>query len=194
LNFAINLGSDFKHFYRGPWTLVSDAQDPGPGPREFSKSNYAAGVTPYLYDPSQGNLLLDFIGWGGLPASGSGDIVLGMQTALNGSSPFATQGVLGAAYVHQFTFIPVTPGDYNRDATVDAADYVVWRKGLGTTYTPADYDVWRANFGQTIGSGAALPSADPLPIGVPEPSSHTLLAVLLVLGSLCRGATTTKTA
>jgi hypothetical protein len=117
-----------------------------------------------------------------------------MQTALNGSSPFATQGVLGAAYVHQFTFIPVTPGDYNRDATVDAADYVVWRKGLGTTYTPADYDVWRANFGQTIGSGAALPSADPLPIGVPEPSSHTLLAVLLVLGSLCRGATTTKTA
>ena len=43
----------------------------------------------------------------------------------------------------------MTTGDYNRDGTVDAADYVVWRSGLGTTYTQADYDVWRANFGQT---------------------------------------------
>jgi hypothetical protein len=58
---------------------------------------------------------------------------------------------------------------------VDAADYVVWRRGLGTTHTQADYDVWRANFGQTIGSGGALPSAEPLPIGVPEPITFALL-------------------
>jgi hypothetical protein len=77
------------------------------------------------------------------------------------------------------TFIPVTPGDYNRDGTVDTADYVVWRKGLGTTYTQADYDVWRANFGQTVGSGGALPSVDPLP-AVPEPST----ALVVFVGSL----------
>jgi hypothetical protein len=179
--FADNLGSDFKHFYRGPWTLVADAQDPGPGPKEFNNSYYDAVVTPYLYDPSQGNLLVDGIGWGGAEVSGYGDNIPSMLTALYGSSPFATDGNRGPAYVHQFTFIPVTPGDYNRDATVDAADYVVWRHGLGTTYTQADYDVWRAKFGQTIGSGAALPSADPLPIGVPEPATITLLIALIVV-------------
>ena len=47
------------------------------------------------------------------------------------------------------------PGDYNQNGTVDAADYVVWRNGVGTTYTQGDYDVWRAHFGQTAGSGAA---------------------------------------
>ena len=77
--------------------------------------------------------------------------------------------------INEYVFIPVTPGDYNRDGTVDAADYVVWRNGLGTTYTQADYDVWRANFGQTIGSGGALPSADPLSIAVPEPVAWVML-------------------
>ena len=77
----------------------------------------------------------------------------------------------------------MTPGDYNRDGTVDAADYVVWRNGLGTTYTQADYDVWRANFGQTIGSGAAVPdaSAEPLSIAVPEPATLTLLIMAMVV-------------
>ncbi len=29
----------------------------------------------------------------------------------------------------------VLDGDYNLDGTVDAADYTVWRDGLGTTFT-----------------------------------------------------------
>src|SRR5262249_31257435 len=45
-------------------------------------------------------------------------------------------------------------GDYNHNSIVDAADYVVWRKGLGTIYTQADYNVWRARYGQTSGSGS----------------------------------------
>jgi hypothetical protein len=73
------------------------------------------------------------------------------------------------------------PGDYNRDGTVDAADYVVWRHGLGMTYTQADYDVWRANFGQTIGSGGALPSAEPLSIAIPEPATLALLIMAMVV-------------
>ena len=57
---------------------------------------------------------------------------------------------------------PLLVGDYNSDGVVDAADYVVWRKHLGTTFqlpnegtnaspgevTTADYDVWRAHFRQ----------------------------------------------
>lgn len=45
------------------------------------------------------------------------------------------------------------PGDYNSDGTVDAADYTVYRDGLGTTYAPADYDVWAANYGASAADG-----------------------------------------
>ena len=38
------------------------------------------------------------------------------------------------------------PGDFNHDGTVDAADYVVWRKTDGTQ---AEYNTWRTHFGQT---------------------------------------------
>jgi hypothetical protein len=62
-------------------------------------------------------------------------------------------------------------GDYNHNGIVDAGDYTVWRKGLGTTYTQNDYNVWRANFGQTAGSGSgATPNA-----AVPEPTTVKLL-------------------
>jgi adhesin HecA-like repeat protein len=63
------------------------------------------------------------------------------------------------------------PGDYNHNGIVDAADYVVWRKGLGSTFTQNDYNVWRSNFGQTAGSGSgAVANAV-----VPEPATLTLL-------------------
>ncbi len=55
-------------------------------------------------------------------------------------------------------------GDYNRNGTVDAGDYVVWRDAQGTTVPlyagadssgdgiidQADYLIWRANFGKTL--------------------------------------------
>jgi hypothetical protein len=58
-------------------------------------------------------------------------------------------------------------GDYNGNAHVDAADYVVWRKALGTQGdSPADgdgdgdvdqqdYGVWRAHFGQGPDDGVS---------------------------------------
>jgi hypothetical protein len=57
-------------------------------------------------------------------------------------------------------------GDYDQNGVVDAADYLVWRKGLGTIYTPGDYDVWRSNFGQPAASGASSFSS-----AVPEPAA-----------------------
>jgi hypothetical protein len=77
-------------------------------------------------------------------------------------------------------------GDYNDDGTVDAADYVVWRKNDGTANTlPNDdiggiigegqYDQWTTHFGETAGGGSAMFAA-----AVPEPGS----ACLLVLGFL----------
>lgn len=52
-------------------------------------------------------------------------------------------------------------GDFNHDGTVDAADYVVWRKNNGG---PGDYATWRANFGMTSpggGSGALALAGSP---------------------------------
>jgi probable HAF family extracellular repeat protein len=72
---------------------------------------------------------------------------------------------------------PALPGDFNGNGTVDAADYVVWRKGLGTTYTAAAYDDWRAKFGQTIASGTALSFARSLTAAVPEPSALRITAI-----------------
>ena len=47
-----------------------------------------------------------------------------------------------------------SPDDFNGDGNVDAADFILWRKGLGEAYKQNDYDVWRANFGATAGSGS----------------------------------------
>jgi fibronectin-binding autotransporter adhesin len=69
-------------------------------------------------------------------------------------------------------------GDFNDDGTVNAADYTVWRNGLGTSYTPEDYEVWKSHFGQTAGSGSA--GASPSHVPVPEPTS----AVAMVCGVL----------
>ena len=58
--------------------------------------------------------------------------------------------------------------DFNGDSTVDAADYVLWRRNNGLTtgatqsqgdanqdgaVNSADYDIWRAQFGTSPGSG-----------------------------------------
>jgi hypothetical protein len=78
-------------------------------------------------------------------------------------------------------------GDFNHDAMVDDADYVVWRKGLGTTYVASDYDLWRSHFGEGVagsGSGSTVSGA-----AVPEPASCTILAFAAFLIALRRGNT-----
>jgi hypothetical protein len=72
------------------------------------------------------------------------------------------------------------PGDYNNDGTVNAADYVLWRKGTGPlanevadvgTISAADYTEWRARFGNpSAGSGASLAGG-----AVPEPATVWML-------------------
>jgi hypothetical protein len=95
----------------------------------------------------------------------------------------------------------VLDGDYNRDGTVDAADYVVWRDHMGAEgasliadgnrngkIDQADYDVWRANFGTTT-SGNLANGTDP--VAVPEPQAAAMLlnlGVILILFSCSRNS------
>ncbi len=83
--------------------------------------------------------------------------------------------------------VPGVDGDYNGDGTVNAADYVMWRKFNGTNTTlpndpngpPIDgdqYNIWRANFGRSAGSGGLAGDSSSRG-GVPEPAG-----VLMLLG------------
>jgi DNA-binding beta-propeller fold protein YncE len=84
------------------------------------------------------------------------------------------------------------PGDYNRNGTVDAADYLVWRDkvfrpgilpnqiGGGNPFfiDLEDYRYWAANFGRTAASDAFVETL------VPEPSSM----LILVIGAIAAAA------
>jgi len=72
--------------------------------------------------------------------------------------------------------IPAVAGDYNRDGTVDAVDYVVWRNNDGT---PDGFNTWRANFGQTSGSGSTSDAR----ATVPEPT--TLVILMVAAAGIC---------
>jgi hypothetical protein len=60
-------------------------------------------------------------------------------------------------------------GDYNGSGVVDAADYVVWRKGLPSAdgtgdgqVNQADYNYWRARFGDLAGTAVAAANVESL--------------------------------
>ena len=84
------------------------------------------------------------------------------------------------------------PGDYNANGTVDAADYVLWRKGDpaadgdgSTVVDQADYDFWSARFGNTAapGAGSGLGQGG----AVPEPTSLVLIGLGLAAFACRRG-------
>ena len=77
--------------------------------------------------------------------------------------------------------VNVTPGDYDLDGSVNAADYTVWRDSLETSTTrrgagadgdlsgvidQADWSVWANNYGSA-----------PAPTAIPEPAAILLIAI-----------------
>jgi hypothetical protein len=100
----------------------------------------------------------------------SGPIYVGNLAGTTGRLliSFSGGGELGnSVYLNNLRFYRsnisvLISGDFNENGVVDAADYTVWRNGLGTRYTQADYEFWRANFGKSNGGNASL-SATPEP-------------------------------
>jgi hypothetical protein len=105
----------------------------------------------------------------------------GNHSGLNDSGliAFSATFVGGGGGVFVSDLVSGLPGDYNANGTVDAADYVVWRKGLDTTYTQDDYTVWRSNFGKPAANGAAVINSS----SVPEPA--TLIVLVVGMLAIC---------
>jgi autotransporter-associated beta strand protein len=116
----------------------------------------------------------DLLDWGTLVGSFSAVQLPALPSGLWwNTSQLYTTGTLSVA--------AASPADFNHNGIVDGADYLMWRKGLGTTYTPSDYNTWRTQFGETAGMGAAAAMAN---TAIPEPA--TLLQIILAASScLC---------
>jgi hypothetical protein len=131
---------------------------------------------------------------------GSSANVIG-ESYLTGSSDVSNNAAinLGAAFnvggAHNLIFsygATARTGDYNNDGTVNAADYVLWRKKNGQnaslpndltagTVNDDDYFVWSANFGNTTGPSSLITgfvryvtSGSGSGSAIPEPTSVVL--------------------
>lgn len=72
----------------------------------------------------------------------------------------------------------VIPGDFNRNGSLGAEDYVVWRHNAGSEQ---QYSDWVRNFGRTIDLGGAVSAAQ-----VPEPAGLVVLIWATASWSLLR--------
>jgi hypothetical protein len=149
-------------------TLIADAVV-DPVPAEPQRAIFAAEVGAQLLGD----------GTAGRPTTAAGRRVFFFLSDY-GSADLTAEGLalFDAAINWAAADPPVgIPGDYNADGSVDAADYVTWRKDPAAFGgDPDGYNTWRTNFGRTSGAGAGLNAAS-----VPEPASW-LLAVFLVGG------------
>jgi hypothetical protein len=128
--------------------------------------------------------LPDFLGWTIAGRPGFAFHALIDEVRLTASALMPTE------FLNAISTGPANPGDYNDDGTVNAADYVVWRKSVGTANVLANdaiggtigqqhYAQWRSNFGRVGGSGSALTA-------VPEPVSLGVVLMGIACATCCR--------
>jgi hypothetical protein len=93
------------------------------------------------------------------------------QGVFDASGGFTVNVPVRSMAVYVFPPNPATLGDFNGDGVVDAADYTVWRDGLGATHAAGQYDTWANAYGST--SEAASTGTQ-----TPEPNSLALAAMI----------------
>jgi len=96
--------------------------------------------------------------------------------------PDGSKQIVRDIAANQYLTVRFLPGDYDGNSIVDASDYIVWRKGLGTLFQASDYGFWRENFGKSLaGSGQEFGAT------VPEPAAiGLLLSAIPLLGRVRR--------
>jgi hypothetical protein len=137
-------------------------------------------------EPGAEPQLFDVCAAGGMPSVGGCVAVLWLDGNGMLLEPFGPidpsvlrfEALVGHFSTYSIVAAATLPGDFNNDGTVDAADYVVWRKNDGSQ---AGYDIWRANFGRTAGSGTTTPLA-----AVPEAAAFWLAITGIGIWALFR--------
>jgi hypothetical protein len=169
-------------------TLVADVRRGPPGETTFMMSGGQVGDGVSIDRLVEMTLIGDAFTLAGQPIEG---LVAGVPRLISQRN-VALEGVLldGEAfrfdlnatdlggdndYFHSEAVLSVVlglPGDFSGDGVVDAADYTVWRDGLGDIYTQSDYDAWAGNFGAAIAADATT---------VPESATGLLVALSVIL-------------
>jgi uncharacterized protein YjbI with pentapeptide repeats len=128
---------------------------------------------PEVSPATQIGRTIDLFDWAGVTPTGTFTIT--SPYSWNLSNLYTTGEVT-------LTAVPgIVPGDYNGNGTIDAADYVVWRKNGGTQ---AAYSIWRTNFGQPSGASTNMDGTPTSQSAVPECSSELLLLLGATLVAL----------
>jgi hypothetical protein len=142
------------------------------------------------FSPVAGNSF-DLFDWGSISGTFTTLSLPSLGSGLTwNTSQLYTTGVLSVAGVVG------TPGDYNNNGTVDAGDYVLWRKYQGSTHVLSNdptggtigagqYTTWRTHFGQPPGSGTGATGS--VSTTVPEPATLVLLMFAAAGWCLWRG-------
>lgn len=131
----------------------------------------------------------DVLNWGSSFVDAGYSLIL---PALEGARAWDVSQLSTSGLISVVELVAILGGDFNRDGTVDAADYSVWRDSFGqvgtdlaadgsgvTTGVPDgvvdehDYEFWKSHFGETSNGDAAESSA------VPEPNCMLLAGMLL---------------
>jgi len=113
-----------------------------------------------------------------IQAAGTAD---GWQIHTNGSTTALARPKL-IVYSADLGIVGPGPGDFNDDGAVDGTDFLVWQRGLGTSFDAADLADWRANFG-SVGGGGPLASAAAAAVPEPAAAGMFLAAVFGALGA-----------
>jgi len=148
---------------------------PGPDPSEIGRG---LGVVA-------SNVAIENV-FNNSPVNGNSNIFPRQIGAWTFTPQNGTIGLKGIGYEYDVSFTITPQGDYNKNDAVDAADYVMWRKGDlaadstgDTVVDETDYDFWRARFGNP-NPGAAAELSGTL---VPEPG--TLMLTFLGMLAAC---------
>lgn len=128
--------------------------------------DFTPATKTLLWNGSTGNL--EGLTLGPRLAGGAYSL-LGVIDDGGGNDPFSSNSVVAFVATPNFA-----AGDFNFDDHVNAADYTVWRDGLGTHYTVQDYTAWRSSFSQQSAAASTRVAAV-----TPEPAAIALVVVAL---------------
>lgn len=146
MTFDDNLGTDETVVYEGPFELSTDAVGPPRGPYDFDIE--VRFQTPFVFDPTQGNLLTDLI-WTEpirfIPVDTCCNrLDSGVEwISRTDGNPLASrathQGFGGGT---QFLFAPGPfPGDFDLNGVLDAADIDALQQAIFAGTHPEPYDL-----------------------------------------------------